>query len=306
MHENVLRKDAVATARRLLCATDLTERSDHAVQRTAQLARQLDARAVFVHAVDDTEPERVIRMKVNRAHVLLTSQSERAMSHAPQNATASVHLGKPLHALTSAATRHDPDLIVMAAPRLRRVDAVFGTTAERVIRGTRQSVLLVGGPAERAYERVVLAADLSSSSTHVARTMMDLGVLQNGRAWVVHAFNPPYHEIVTRDQLAEDQASMHRRVWSETVRREVLMNLAAAGVDLARVHATAEPGDPFAAIQRATEQVRPDLLVIGVSRWFLLKRLLLGSVADRVFRNVSCDILAIAPARSERRLDLGA
>jgi nucleotide-binding universal stress UspA family protein len=297
MHENVLRKESVETARRLLCATDLTGRSDHAVQRTAQLARQLDARAIFVHAVNDTEPGRVIRMKVNRAHVLLASQSERAMSHAPENATVSVHLGKPLQALASAAARHDPDLIVMAAPRRRRTDAIVGTTAERVIRGTHHSVLLVDGPAEGAYERVVLATDLSGSSTHVARTMMDLGVLQNAHARVVHAFSPPYHEIVTRDQLAEDHASMHRRVWSETVRREVLMNLAAAGVDLARVHATAEPGDPFAAIQRATEQVRPDLLVIGVSRWFLLKRILLGSVADRVFRNVSCDILAIAPPR---------
>ena len=50
-HENVLRKESIAAARRLLCATDLTERSDHAVQRTGQLARQLDARVVFVHAL---------------------------------------------------------------------------------------------------------------------------------------------------------------------------------------------------------------------------------------------------------------
>ena len=294
-HENVLRKESIAAARRLLCATDLTERSDHAVQRTGQLARQLDARVVFVHAVDDTDPGRVIRMKVNRAHVLLSSQSERAMAHAPQNAAVSVQLGKPLPALTTAAASHDPDLIVMAAPRRRRIDAIVGTTAERVIRGTRHSVLLVGGPAERAYERVVLATDLSSTSAHVARTMMDLGVLQNAYAWVVHAFSPPYYGIVTRDDLAEEQARTHARVWSETVRRDVLISLAAAGVDLSRVHASAEPGDPFEAIQRVTEQVRPDLLVIGVSRWFLLKRILLGSVADRVFRNLSCDVLAISP-----------
>jgi nucleotide-binding universal stress UspA family protein len=41
------------------------------------------------------------------------------------------------------------------------------------------------------------------------------------------------------------------------------------------------------------EEERPDLLTIGASRWFLIKRLLIGSVADKVLRTAMCDVLVI-------------
>ena len=62
---------AGAPQRRLLCATDLTTRSERAMQRAGLLARQMNAKVFFVHAVDDSAPGRVVRMKVNRAYARL-------------------------------------------------------------------------------------------------------------------------------------------------------------------------------------------------------------------------------------------
>jgi hypothetical protein len=52
------------------------------------------------------------------------------------------------------------------------------------------------------------------------------------------------------------------------------------------------------------EHERPELLAIGASRWFLLKRLLIGSVADRLLRAALCDVLVIP--RRPAVLKLGA
>ena len=285
---------------RLLCATDLTTRSDHAVMRAAQLARQMDAEVLFLHAVDETQPGRVIRMKTNRAQLRLLSQSERAMRHAPQDAEVTVRLGKPLQAIAEAAREWNPDLIVMAAPKRRRLDLLIGTTAERVIRATQRPVLIVTSAGQQPYDNVVLATDLSSTSVHVARTVTGMGMLANAYAWIVHAFEPAYQGMIATTAWTEDQALEHKRQWREALSRELLRELDQTGVDLSRVQVSAEEARPLDAIRRTIERVEPQLLVIGASRWFMLKRILFGSVADQVLRTIDCDILAISPPATRR------
>lgn len=297
-------KTAVAAGmpkRRILCATDLTPRSDQAMQRAALLARQMEANAHFVHALNDRLAGRVLRSKVNRATFRLATLSLRLMQHAPESVTSEVQLGNPVDVVIAAAREYQPDLIVIARPKRRSLDAMLGTTAERIIRATGCSVLLVGNAAERPYERMVLATDLSSTSTHAARTVVNMGMLQNAWTWVVHAFGLPYHDIATGDTFDSIDGLSARAMWHSTAYRNVLRSLDDAGVDITRVHISTELSRPLTAIRRVMEQAHPELLVIGVSRWVALKRILVGSVAHQVFRGVNCDVLAISPPPAERK-----
>src|SRR5687768_11466562 len=106
---------------RLLCATDLTARSDGALRRTALLAHAMNADVMLVHAVDDSQSGRRLRMEVNRAKVHAMTQAERVIPHALDRVEFVVRLGKPLRVLTSMAREWEPDLIVMAAPRRARL-----------------------------------------------------------------------------------------------------------------------------------------------------------------------------------------
>jgi len=297
-------KTAVAAGmprRRILCATDLTLRSDRAMQRAALLAGQMDADVHFVHALNDKLAGRVLRAKVNRANSRLAAHSQRLMQHAPEKVTAEVQLGNPVDIVIATARECTPDLIVIAKPKRRSLDAMLGTTAERIVRGTGCSVLLVGNTAERSYERMVLATDLSSTSAHVTRTVVNMGMLKNASTWVVHAFGLPYHDIATGDNFDCVDGLSAKAMWHWTARRNVLRSLDEAGADLTRVHIATELGRPLTAIRRVVDQAQPELLVIGVSRWLALKRILVGSVAHQVFRGVHCDVLAISPPPAERK-----
>lgn len=285
--------------KRLLCVADFTKRSDDVIARTVHIARATDAQVLFVHAVSDSHSGRVLRMKVNRAHARLLSLAERAMKHAPSDASIAVRIGKPLQVITEAASEWEPDLIVMGSPRRSRLDYLLGTTAERVIRATARAVLVVSQPAVAPYSKVVLASDLTSTARSVARTAASMRVLEDARAWVVHGFSPPYQGFVTRDALDPQQIERADRSWRERMHRELLQELVAAEVDLKRVNIAAQAASPFGAIRFTLEMTKADLLVIGTSRWFALKRLLFGSVADEVFRNVQCDVLAVPPVHVE-------
>lgn len=287
---------------RLLCATDLTARSEPALLRTAMLAQTMDAETMFVHAVDDSQSGRVLRMKVNRAKLRLVTQAERAMRHAPQDVESVVRLGKPLAVISSVARDWAPHLIVMAAPRRRRLDEILGTTAERLIVTTRRPVLAVNNAAQESYARVVLASDLSANSAYAARAASDMKMFANSSTWAVHAFDPSYPGLIAADEHTARSIDEQKRRLRQEAQRELLRQLEQAGIDAGRVHLSVQAAEPVDAIEKVIERVRPDLLVVGVSRWAMLKRMLIGSVANQLLQRISCDILAVAPPRARRNL----
>jgi nucleotide-binding universal stress UspA family protein len=226
---------------RLLCATDLTARSDGALLRTRLLAEKLNAEVMFVHAVNDSQSGRVLRMKVNRAKV-------------------------------------------------------------RLIIAARRPLLAVGSTAQAPYGRVVLASDLSATSAYAARAASEMKMFANANTWAVHAFDPAFPGLVAADERTERLVDEHKRRLRQEVQSELLGQLREAGIEGDQVQLSIQAAEPVAAIQNVIEHVRPDLLVIGVSRWAVLKRMLIGSVANHVLQRINCDILAIAPPRVRNTL----
>jgi universal stress protein E len=304
MQESVARKEMPldwepSETRRILCATDLTPRSDIAIARAAALARELNAEVTFVHAVDGLQSGRVMRLNVARAHARLLTTAERAMAHAPDKARVSVRVGTPLQAIGGASAEWFPDLIVMTRPQRHTMDIAMGTTAERIIRATRRPVLIVGGQVSGPYSNVVVATDLSETSVQVARTVGSLGLLRDAHTWVVHAFDVPYYGMLeSRTQEYVDSFAHQPRYQLE---QTFLAELADHGVDMSKVRLVVQASKPFEAIERCLSSTRAELLVIGTSRWFMLKRLLFGSIADEVLRRVECDVLAITPRARKTR-----
>ena len=293
------RDDRLSAAHRVLCAVDLTSHSDITVQRASLLARQMGSELRFVHAVDDSRSERMLRMRTALAQARLLSLAEQVATEGAARPAVSVKVGSTTHAIAAAAREWQPDLIVMGRPRRQRFELLIGTTAERIIRATHCPLLIVNGSVRTPYRKVVLATDLSATSVHVARTAVKMGWLDDAYTWIVHAFNPPHSGLLPAD--VEGQLAAHRQHWRGVMSRDLLQKLSDEGIDAARVEVIIEAARPFDAIERSLEIARPELLVIGTSRWFVLKRLLFGSVADKVLRRIVCDVLAISPLVKESR-----
>ena len=140
-------------------------------ERAASLARQTGARLTLLHVIDTRQPERVARMRANRAYVELLSQADRAFGSAAGFIDVVVRRGNILEIIATSAREWDADLIVVAAPKSRRLDSIVGTTAERLVRTAKRPVLVVrrevqgrlsgSGDRHRLVQRIV--ADDSDS-----------------------------------------------------------------------------------------------------------------------------------------------
>jgi nucleotide-binding universal stress UspA family protein len=278
---------------RILCATDLSARSTAALRRAGSLARLSGARLTLLHVIDSQQPERVARMRANRAYVELLTQADRAFGSTAGFIDVVVRRGSLLEIVAASAREWDADLIVVAAPKSRRLDAIVGTTAERLVRRAKRPVLVVRRDLQGGYRDVAIAADLSGASLPMIRTAVRLGALEQAAATVVHAVHPSYEGMMKSVGLGVATIGLYKRGSEELARQRLEALIAHAGLpsDGTRVIVRSEP--PAAAIRAVLEYERPELLAIGASRWFLLKRLLIGSVADRLLRTAPCDVLVI-------------
>jgi nucleotide-binding universal stress UspA family protein len=270
------------------------------VQRTALLAKQMNADVLFLHVVSNWQPERILRLKANRARARLIVHVDKVMSDAPDSARVEIHIGKPLEVIAEIAEEWNADLIVLAAPVTRRYERLLGTTAERIIRSVACPVLIVNRESAKSYGQVVVATDLSATSARVAHAIGRMGVLQNTYAWFVHASEPLSESAISGGQTNPDEVAMRANRWQQRVTTELKTQLAHAGLDLSCARITAEMSPPLEAIEQIIAKADPELLVIGTSRWFGLKRMLLRSVAHQLLKSVSCDVLAISPVSVER------
>jgi nucleotide-binding universal stress UspA family protein len=287
-------------AMRVLVATDLNARSDAALRRAIVLAKSIGAALTVVHAIPKTQSKAKSRIQKSLAYAqILSAVDEAIVGQRLELVDIDVRVGKPIEAIAASARDSNADLIVIASPEPRRFDAIVGTTAERLIRVSRRPVLIVHRDAAEDYRSATVATDLSTGSASMLQTAVRLGVLDRANTTLLHAFDPPYSGMLSSAGVsAEEIKRYHQDVRDELedVARGISM---AAGVAARSVHMIAQRNQPAEVIRDVVERSQPDLLVIGASRWFLTKRLLLGSVADELLRNAPCDVLVI-PRRFEK------
>ena len=291
------------TLRRIVCATDLSARSTAAWLRAAALARQTGARLTVLHVIDPRLPERVARRRANRAYVEMLSQADRAFGATAGFIDVVVRRGGVRRTIVRIAEETAADLIVVAAPKLRRLDSIVGTTAERLVRTAKRPVLVVRREMQGNYRSVAVAADISSASLPMLRTAIRLGALDSVSATIIHAVHPSYDDMMRSVGLDESSINRYQVSAQESARQRLQTMITDAGLPPGRTDVIVRSDSAAAAIATVLEHQLAELLVIGASRWFMLKRLLIGSVADRLLRAAECDVLVIPYSAAITRSD---
>jgi nucleotide-binding universal stress UspA family protein len=192
--------------------------------------------------------------------------------------------GEPAAAILGQAERFGPDLIVLGAhgePRLR--DAIFGTTAGRIVREARQPVLIAQNDPEQPYRNVMVAIDMES-----AGRVLDLALsfASPDQVHVVHAFGSVLQSLAGGTDLLEDVRT-DQDVLAAAVRKKLSMS----GRPAPRIENIVQEGDEMEVIMRAWDKVRPDLVVMGTHGRTGIAHLLHGSLAESVLLGCPSDML---------------
>ncbi len=188
----------------------------------------------------------------------------------------------------------DADLVLVGSTRYGKIGQLFlGTTAQRVLRGSKVPVLVMRGAEARPPTRVLFTTDMSPASGSAIEagqgllTQLTTGAGYEQRFLLVLGYDLIAPPPLSRSALAE-AANLELRRFVD--------GLAGQQGD---AEIAIRVGEPAHEIRDEATEWNADLVVLGTHGRSGVPRLLIGSVAESVVRQAPCNVLVIPPANGE-------
>jgi nucleotide-binding universal stress UspA family protein len=149
------------------------------------------------------------------------------------------------------------------------------------------------------FHSVVAALDFSDSAADVLDAALALAPPDaGGHVHLLHVVPDPVPALWS-DELPQLDAGALTRSWIEGAQRQLTEIVSGRQLDPARVTTGVVVGQPAHEIARQAELRAADVVVLGSHGHGLVRRFLLGSVADKVIRQAPCAVLVV-PHRALR------
>jgi len=278
----------------ILLATDLTDRSERALQRATQLCQDHRAeRFTLLHVVATGLPPILTGQQLTGAEAFLAGKlAELATLGVKAPARSIVRTGDPFSTIIGEGIAVNADLILIGAPgRAPYAETIVGTTAERVIRFGECPVLLVNRRPHGRYARVLVAFDGSDGAMRSLTAA--LAIAADAEFRFVHAWWPPrasFGESEDKRRSIDQDNDRLRDMIAATVKDAAAASQTAAP----RLSIDMVENNPYVVMSNASRW--PDLLVMGThSKGRLASTTNIGQLALHLLNESTCDILMSRP-----------
>lgn len=291
------------TFRKILCPTDFSAGSQHALQIATRMARETKAQLVIAHAwyipataysLEAPFPPYVAQTIVDDAQRALDATVSEAIAAGATNTTGKLFSGLPWMKIVDELESGDYDVCILGSHgRSGLARVLLGSVAEKVVRHAPCSVLAVRK--DEPFEHALVPTDFSESAAFAVDLATTL-VGPSGRITLLHVIEVPvaYSGEITIADFARD---LDRHATAALDNELARIKRVAPGL---KVDARSRIGYPGAqALAALDDDPTVELVVMGSHGRTGIKRALMGSVAEKVVRHARCAVL-VARKRRER------
>lgn len=281
--------------KRLLLATDLSSRSDRALERSIDLARSHDAHLTILHVVDEELPTPLRSTMVTAAEAEIGAAVTKAGMSSAQGVSVLIAEGRDHQTILNVAEKDGCDLLILGRHRDESVDRPLrGTTMERVLRQGRTPVLVVTDRTEGPYRKVMIGVDFSVFSR--AAIKAGFATAPQAEFHFVHAFQVPFEGFLAGSAVQSEVAREREEALAAIIDAEMEPLLRRHGTSSGmegKLNRVMRDGEVIGVLRSEATRLNPDLLVIGTHGRVGIAHALLGSVAESLLNRPPCDVLAV-------------
>jgi len=274
--------------KQLLVATDLSARSDRALQRAILLASEHDAHLEVIHVVEEPLPQ--FEEQVASAKSAIEAQIAALQLPKPAKWKVQVVQGAVSAEILRVAGEMRAELIILGIHRHARREHFRGTTAEQVVSRGRLPVLVVKEAVVRPYRSVLVPVDLSVHSR--AATELACALAPQGQLFLVHATHAPFTAFLDPDTIRELVRNEQEK-FAAMLALDVKELTARFSTAAPRFDTILKEGDVRPLIREEVGRLKPDLVVIGTHGRSGISYAILGSVAEDILSEAPVDVLAV-------------
>ncbi len=298
---------------RILCATDFSATSNHALPYGIALAREFGAKLYVCHVIDLS----FIGLYDTTAFALTSTEQElisyareeisRLMGEPAIDWEPLILEGQPAMQIARAVEEHDIDLVITATHgRSGLTRLLIGSVTERLLRTLNRPLLVVRSPEHDfvapagdhiQLRRILVGCDFSPHSRLAIDYGLSLAQEFEAEIHLMHVLEPSLYESLTRPStgLTEELQQAVRAALERKLRTFVPEEAQA----WSEVKTVIGVGHPHRELTQYAVEHEVDLIVLGVRGHSLVEELFVGSTTDRVIRQAPCPVLAVrAPTHS--------
>jgi nucleotide-binding universal stress UspA family protein len=276
---------------RILVAVDGSESSLNALRQTFPLARAEGSTIKVAAVVPPHEGElRLVGVRQNVAE-MMSEPYVNALKDAQELADAAgvrvetiLEHGEPHETIVELAEAERCDLIVVGVRGCNPADQVLlGSMTARVIGYSHTDILVVPKDSHMGLDHILVSVDGSESSKGAVKSAIELHRSYGSAVTVLAVADIPPHIYGVDPSVAEALMGKARKHLDEAVGQAL-----AAGV---QVEPLLREGEPPQLIVQLARETKSNLIVMGSHGRTGLKRLLMGSVTERVVGHAGCPVL---------------
>lgn len=273
----------------IICATDLSHRSDRALERAAQLAEQHNLPLHVVNVIDPDLPDTLWQAQQEQVGQEIHVALGRVASPVAGRAIVKTLVGTPSRELSVYAGALKDSLVVLGYPRMSEDGrASFGSfTVGRVLSAAVAPVLIVKAHGNAPYRKAVVGIDFSPFSKRAALLAADL--VPEGEVRLVHAYEVP------SGATGQDIEASHRHELARLVASLGASQDAGRSGSRTLPTATLREGEVRHVLRTEIADSGAELLALGTHGRSGLSRAFFGSVAQAMLMEMPSDLLITVP-----------
>ncbi len=293
----------------IICATDLSDLSNHGVLYGIALAKELGAKLYVCHVIDLTSTamyEVAISYSIEQQNRMVDYAHEhlqRLMGEESFDWEPLITIGHPANEIARMAEEKGVTLAISTyhgRSGLKRF--VIGSVTERlmrtlpcpllVVRSLEQDVL-ASKDQDIRFQRILVGCDFSPDSGLAFKFGLYLAQAFQSELHLVHVIEPPiYKDLLKPGREQKDELQ-------QDLRDQLIEKL--KGMIPEDAHYWCKPkitllgGQPHEELTKYAVVNDLDLVVLGVRGQSLVEKLFVGSTTDRVVRRTPCPVLSVRP-----------
>lgn len=151
---------------------------------------------------------------------------------------------------------------------------------------------------EIAVKRILYATDFSEVSLALLPLVSTIAHRYGSRVFVVNVWTPGPYTMISPEAAGVLQRKDEREIQAKT--RQLLNTKELTGLSATAI---VKSGHPAQELSRLAREKNIDLAILATHGRTGLKHLLMGSVAEELFRNLACPVLTVGPNVSKRSIE---
>ena len=280
--------------KKILVAFDGSESGRNALRETLKFAADEHCQVTVVSVIPSYEGD-LSALWTNNIKSSMRKQCDMALSEAlnlAQKEGVTIETvcaeGEIYERIVDLADMGNFDLIVTGKKGMSLLGRAFvGSVTARVIGYSRQDVLVVPDGAKIAWKKLLVATDGSVYSEAAAQRVIEISRQYHSTLKALSVVDVTV-EFMIRAQEVYESLLAKAKEFTDLIRKKALL----AGIEADSI---VRDGEVYKVIIDVAKEYQADMIVMGSLGRTGIKRLLMGSTAERVLGNASYPVLIVKP-----------